>query len=464
MGQPLDQFVKVRSFPMALVPPNLFRDPVLRPHPANAFFANSVRSIAVLVTCLGCWGWSPSVATGRSVSTTPRLLAQTDISSENGEPDPTQLPALSVGDTSEAVELLQRWLKETGFYTGDITGRFDTATDRAVAAFQEQQGLPVDGVVGMQTWERLAATRSTVSDPENGSPDANTQAEQPDNKSEKTEKTDEDSGWGNWLFWGGGLLGLLGVAGLLFFLILKVFREDVEYEVEEEGDGEPEVSAPLTDDVPPSHDFGNSQSLEMAASEDERDEGESQEDASHVKAENGYIEPPPATAIPPRELPSNAIETQAPVEAVTRLPRMSIVEALIRDLHHPDPQRRHKAIWELGERGDSRAIRPLVDLLSDSDSQQRSMILSVLSEIGTRTLRPMKQALMLSLQDDSAEVRKNAIRDLTRIYDSIAQMSQLLRYGTDDPDAEVRETAKWALLQLQRIRTVLPSDDRTDDS
>ena len=70
----------------------------------------------------------------------------------------------------------------------------------------------------------------------------------------------------------------------------------------------------------------------------------------------------------------------------------------------------------------------------------------------------MKQALMVSLQDDSAEVRKNAIRDLTRIYDSIAQLSQVLRYGTDDADPEVRETAKWAMSQLQRIRT-LPLND-----
>lgn len=138
---------------------------------------------------------------------------------------------------------------------------------------------------------------------------------------------------------------------------------------------------------------------------------------------------------------------------------MSIVEALILDLQHPDPQRRHKAIWELGQRGDSRAISPLVELLTDASSQERNTILAVLSEISSRNLQPIKQALMVSLQDDSPEVRKNAIRDLTRIYDSIAQLSQVLRYGTDDSDPDVRETAKWAMSQLQRIRTLPLNSD-----
>jgi HEAT repeat protein len=126
-------------------------------------------------------------------------------------------------------------------------------------------------------------------------------------------------------------------------------------------------------------------------------------------------------------------------------------------LRSPDPVKRRKVIWELGQRGDTRAVQPLVDLLIDSDSKQRSLILSTLSEIGTRTLKPMTRALAVSLQDENAEVRKNAIRDLTRVYDMVSQISNLLHKATEDSDQDVQETAKWALGQLNRIRQV-PGD------
>ncbi len=135
-----------------------------------------------------------------------------------------------------------------------------------------------------------------------------------------------------------------------------------------------------------------------------------------------------------------------------RLPQMGAIEALMQDLRHTDRETRRKAIWDLGQRGDTRAVQPLVDLMLDADSKQRSLILSALSEIGTRTLKPMGRALAISLQDENPEVRKNAIRDLTRVYDLIAQISQMVHRATDDPDAEVRDTANWALKQLNRIR------------
>lgn len=136
----------------------------------------------------------------------------------------------------------------------------------------------------------------------------------------------------------------------------------------------------------------------------------------------------------------------------TRLSRVDIVEALIHDLHKPDPSQRRKAIWELGQRGDSRAIQPLVDLLIDADSTQRGLILAAVTEISIRTLKPMHRALMLSMQDGSPDVRKNALRDVTRVFELVAQTSQLLQYAASDTDAEVQETAEWALGQLNRVR------------
>lgn len=134
------------------------------------------------------------------------------------------------------------------------------------------------------------------------------------------------------------------------------------------------------------------------------------------------------------------------------VPKLDRVEQLILGLQNQDPVQRNHIVWELGQKADSRAIQPLVDLIYNSDSKQRSLILAALSEIGTRTLKPMSRALTLSLQDENAEVRKNAIRDLTRIYDLVYQMNQLLQRAADDPDAEVRETAKWAADKLSRIR------------
>lgn len=141
-------------------------------------------------------------------------------------------------------------------------------------------------------------------------------------------------------------------------------------------------------------------------------------------------------------------QDNVPLQTTTRLPSVDAIDELVKDLQEPDPKKRRKAIWELAQKGDSRAMKPLVDLTIDSDSQERSLILEALSQISIRTLKPMNQALAISLQDKNPQVRKNAIRDLTRIYDLMSQISQMLRHAMDDSDRDVQETAKWALDQL----------------
>ncbi len=165
------------------------------------------------------------------------------------------------------------------------------------------------------------------------------------------------------------------------------------------------------------------------------------------KVEPSQTTTPPTLTPPPR---SEAIATQT-----VRIPKPSVMDALVHGLRSEDPTQRQKAIWELGQRGDSRAVQPLVDLLLDSDSQQRGLVLSALSEISTRTLKPVSRALAISLQDENADVRKNAIRDLTRVYDLLTNVSQLLQSACEDPDIEVQETAKWALGQINRIKAPL---------
>jgi HEAT repeats len=163
---------------------------------------------------------------------------------------------------------------------------------------------------------------------------------------------------------------------------------------------------------------------------------------------------PPETDTPESSKSENQSETVAIAHGpTTRMPRVSVMDVLVHDLRSSDPAKRQKAIWELGRRGDSRAVQPLVDLLVDSDSRQRSLVLSALSEISTRTLKPMSRALAISMQDENADVRKNAIRDLTRIYDTLTNISQLLHSACEDPDPEVQETAKWAIGQINRIKS-----------
>lgn len=141
-------------------------------------------------------------------------------------------------------------------------------------------------------------------------------------------------------------------------------------------------------------------------------------------------------------------EAVLPLQTTTRIANLDVIEDLLKDLQEIDPKKRRKAIWELAQKADSRAMKPLVDLMIDTDSQERTLILEALSQISSRTLKPMNQALAISLQDKNPQVRKNAIRDLTRIYDIMSQISQLLAHAIDDPDNDVQETAKWALNQL----------------
>ena len=59
------------------------------------------------------------------------------------------------GDRGEAVGLVQDLLHAAGYDPGPVDGIFGGLTHDAVAAFQRDRELKVDGVVGPQTWGRL---------------------------------------------------------------------------------------------------------------------------------------------------------------------------------------------------------------------------------------------------------------------------------------------------------------------
>lgn len=59
-------------------------------------------------------------------------------------PTPTVKPptkTLRPGDKDDEVKLLQQRLKDLGYYTGNITGVYNTATTEAVKAFQKKSSL-----------------------------------------------------------------------------------------------------------------------------------------------------------------------------------------------------------------------------------------------------------------------------------------------------------------------------------
>ena len=69
---------------------------------------------------------------------------------------------LEKGDSGKSVKSLQERLKECGWYSGSITGKYDSATQNAVKAFQKAQGLTADGKAGSKTQKALFSAEPAV--------------------------------------------------------------------------------------------------------------------------------------------------------------------------------------------------------------------------------------------------------------------------------------------------------------
>jgi len=63
--------------------------------------------------------------------------------------------ALERGDQGPSVRNLQQKLQQAGFYQAPITQVYDFPTEEAVRRFQKAAGLPIDGVVGATTLQKL---------------------------------------------------------------------------------------------------------------------------------------------------------------------------------------------------------------------------------------------------------------------------------------------------------------------
>ncbi len=111
------------------------------------------------------WGGGQAIApftAGIARSQTPAPTSPTPSASPTVQ---TRFTTLQLGSRGYAVAELQAILRLLGYYTGSIDGQFQASTATAVAAFQQAAGLEPDGVVVLNTWNRLlpAPTATTVS-------------------------------------------------------------------------------------------------------------------------------------------------------------------------------------------------------------------------------------------------------------------------------------------------------------
>lgn len=364
-------------------------------------------SSILIISCLTCLGFDPSPASTVPPNLAPEFKLQIVSSTQTA-----QSSILAPGSTGAEVEVLQTQLKELGYYKGVVNGDYGESTELAVSKFQKAKNLLADGIAGATTKQSLL---TAVKQKQSLSLAATTATP----KATTKVPPQKDSLW--WSLVGMGILG--GLGAVLYLLrrsrkVKQVQSEKFDFEV---------LTPSKTNPVP----------LLLPT-----------DSTADITIEEAIA--PPATEV-------------LPLEKTSRLAKVNIVDELMKDLRSNDPTKRRKAIWDLGQQGDSRAIQPLMEVMIDGDSQQRSLILAALAEIGTRTLKPMNRALAISLQDESPEVRQNAIRDLTRVYDMMAQISQMLCLATEDSNAEVQATARYALSQMNRIRTLSSGEEGQED-
>lgn len=400
------------------------------------------RSTLVLLTCLSALS-VPALQTKSIASpvdlaavglatTNPTHPGSSFIIAQAAEP---AFNGLAIGAKGESVKQLQIRLQATDYYDGPIDGLYGIATRRAIVALQRASELTETGTLNEETWEALAALTDSPSEAAAATPEASevsndtapTESELPlagegANAPDIIIPDQSEGGLGQIFGLSLGLVALLASFGIGFYIANKGKREVEETEGWDALDSNAGTAAPL----PPSSNIPDGDPF---AASDERSNNALPAGGSQL-----------------------ATQTSGQIGNTAPLSQVDIIDGLVGELRNPDPVKRRKVIWELGQRGNSIAVQPLVDAMVDADSKEKSLLLASLSEIGIRSLKPMNRALAIALQDNNPEVRKNAIRDLSRIYDLVIQISHMLGHATEDEDPEVRQTATWALDKLNHIR------------
>lgn len=88
------------------------------------------------------------------------VVDATTLGKLRGGAAPTPAVSIGRGATGNGVKEVQLILTALGFYTSGVDGNFGPVTERAVKAFQAQQGLPQTGVVDQPTLDKLRAANA----------------------------------------------------------------------------------------------------------------------------------------------------------------------------------------------------------------------------------------------------------------------------------------------------------------
>ncbi len=99
---------------------------------------------------------------------TASALARAGSPASGAASQPSSL--LQVGDAGPAVTALQQRLAAAGYYQGTIDGTFGPQTEAAVLAFQQAQGLTVDGIAGPATLAALTNAPQAIAPASPASP------------------------------------------------------------------------------------------------------------------------------------------------------------------------------------------------------------------------------------------------------------------------------------------------------
>lgn len=95
------------------------------------------------------------------ISLAPVVLGGAPATAQIADGDLTEYeattPYLGYGSEGAAVEDVQMFLREQGYYNGPIDGVYGSGTRAAVLGYQEDYGLASDGIIGENTWGSLTS-------------------------------------------------------------------------------------------------------------------------------------------------------------------------------------------------------------------------------------------------------------------------------------------------------------------
>lgn len=94
---------------------------------------------------------SPETETESRNQGNQKNRSQPDPETVEMQPLSACITPLQPGRSRSVVEVLQKQLQELGYYEGEIDGDYGPGTEEAVAEFQREHDLDVDGIVGCDT-------------------------------------------------------------------------------------------------------------------------------------------------------------------------------------------------------------------------------------------------------------------------------------------------------------------------